>query len=175
MDFDQTLYIVIPSPTKLRRGYSNATVRPSVRASVRPSVTFLVNTLVNMVQWISTKLETRVILTKIWHPIDFQGQRSRSQLNFEFVRGLTARGYATLCVALVYYLFQWKRCELAVFKYMIVDALSEIKWQWTRFMCEFKNCGENKIKLINCIQVCMCSQWHVSFQNYLYILRNYRS
>ena len=102
MDFDQTLYIVIPSPTKLRRGYSNATVR----ASVRPSVTFLVNTLVNMVQWISTKLETRVILTKIWHPIDFQGQRSRSQLNFEFVRGLTARGYATLCVALVYYLFQ---------------------------------------------------------------------
>jgi hypothetical protein len=33
------------------------------------------------------------------------GQRSRSQLNFEFVRGLTARGYVTLCVALVYYLF----------------------------------------------------------------------
>ena len=73
-----------------------------VRASVRPSVTFLVNTLrVNMVQWISTKLGTQVILTKIWHPIDLQGQRSRSQLNFEFFRGLTVRGYATLCVALV--------------------------------------------------------------------------
>ena len=45
MDFDQALYIVIPSPTKLQWGYSNATVHPSVRASVRPSVTFLVNTL----------------------------------------------------------------------------------------------------------------------------------
>jgi hypothetical protein len=54
-----------------------------------------------MVQWISTKLGTQVILTKICHPVDFQGQRSRSQLNFEFFRGLTARGYATLCVALV--------------------------------------------------------------------------
>ena len=63
MDFDQTLYIVIPSPTKLRRGYSNATVR----ASVRPSVTFLVNTCrVNMVQWISTKLGTQVILTLVF-------------------------------------------------------------------------------------------------------------
>jgi hypothetical protein len=56
-DFDQTLYIVIPSPTKLRRGYSNASVHPSVK--------FLVNTLrVNMVQWISTKLGTQVILTE---------------------------------------------------------------------------------------------------------------
>jgi hypothetical protein len=71
MDFDQTLYIVIPLPTELRRGYSNATVRPSVRASVCPSVTFLVNTRVNMVQWISTKLGTQVIVTKLWHPIDF--------------------------------------------------------------------------------------------------------
>ena len=95
MDFDQTLYIVIPSPTKLRRGYSNA--------SVRPFVTFLVNTLrVNMVQWISTKLGTQVMLTEIWHPIDFQGHMSRSQLNFEFFRGLTVRGYAMLCVVLVF-------------------------------------------------------------------------
>jgi hypothetical protein len=54
-----------------------------------------------MVQWISTKLGTQVILTKIWHPIDFQGQTSRSQLNFELFSGLTARGYATFCVALV--------------------------------------------------------------------------
>jgi hypothetical protein len=30
MDFDQALYIVIPLPTKLWRGYSNATVCPSV-------------------------------------------------------------------------------------------------------------------------------------------------
>jgi hypothetical protein len=49
-----------------------------------------------MVQWISTKLDTQVILTKIWHPIDFLGQRSRSQLTFEFFRGLTAREFATL-------------------------------------------------------------------------------
>jgi hypothetical protein len=54
-----------------------------------------------MVQWISTKLGTQVIVTKLWHPIDFLGQRSRSQLNFEFFRGVTARGYATLCVALI--------------------------------------------------------------------------
>jgi len=55
-----------------------------------------------MVQWISTKLGTQVILTLIWHPIDFLGQRSRLQLNFEFFRGLTARGYTTLCIALAF-------------------------------------------------------------------------
>ena len=66
MDFDQTLYIVVPSPTKLQRGYSNATVRPSFRnISCEHSR-------VNMAQWISIKLGTQVILTKIWHPIDFQ-------------------------------------------------------------------------------------------------------
>ena len=95
------ILLVIPSPAKLRRGYSNATVRPSIA--------FLVNTVVNMVQWISTKLDTQVILPKIWHPIDFQDQRSRSQLNFEFFRGLSARGYAMLCVALVQELFPNKR------------------------------------------------------------------
>jgi hypothetical protein len=42
-----------------------------------------------MVQWISTKLGTQVILTEIWHPIDF-------------FRGLTVRGYAMLCVVLVF-------------------------------------------------------------------------
>jgi hypothetical protein len=73
MDFDQTLYIVIPSPTKLRRGYSNATVR----ASARPSVTFLV------IQWISTKFGTQVILTKIWYPIDFQSHRSKVKVTVE--------------------------------------------------------------------------------------------
>ena len=62
-----------------------------------------------MVQWISTKLGTQVILTKIWHPIDFQGQRWRSQLNFEYFRGLTARGYATLCIALVHLFMTWGR------------------------------------------------------------------
>jgi hypothetical protein len=95
VNFDQTLYIVIPSPTKLQRWYSNATVHPSFcNISCEHSR-------VNMVQWISTNLGTQVILTKIWHPIDFQGQRSRSQLNFEFFRGLTMRGCAMLCVALV--------------------------------------------------------------------------
>jgi hypothetical protein len=38
---------------------------------------------VNMVQWISTKLDTQVILTKIWHPIDFQGHMSKVKVTVE--------------------------------------------------------------------------------------------
>ena len=30
-------------------------------------------------QWILTKLGTYLVLTRVWNPIDFQGQRSRSQ------------------------------------------------------------------------------------------------
>jgi hypothetical protein len=33
---------------------------------------------INILQWISTKLGTYLVLKRIWNPIDFQGQRSRS-------------------------------------------------------------------------------------------------
>ena len=38
----------------------------------------LVNTRINILQWILTKLGTYLVLKRIWNPIDFQGQRSRS-------------------------------------------------------------------------------------------------
>ena len=34
---------------------------------------------INILQWILTKLGTYLDLKRIWNPIDFQGQRSRSQ------------------------------------------------------------------------------------------------
>jgi hypothetical protein len=37
-----------------------------------------VNTRINILQWILTKLGTFLVLKRIWNPIDFQGQRSRS-------------------------------------------------------------------------------------------------
>jgi hypothetical protein len=39
----------------------------------------LVNTRINILQWILTKLGTYLDLKRIWNPIDFQGQMSRSQ------------------------------------------------------------------------------------------------
>jgi hypothetical protein len=39
----------------------------------------LVNTRINILQWILTKLSTYWDLKRIWNPIDFQDQRSRSQ------------------------------------------------------------------------------------------------
>jgi hypothetical protein len=33
---------------------------------------------INILQWILTKLGTYLVLKRIWNPIDFQGQRSRS-------------------------------------------------------------------------------------------------
>jgi hypothetical protein len=39
----------------------------------------LVNTRINILQWILTKLGTYLDLKRIWNPVDFQGQRSRSQ------------------------------------------------------------------------------------------------
>jgi hypothetical protein len=38
----------------------------------------LVNTRINTLQWILTKLGTYLVLRRVWNPIDFQGQRSRS-------------------------------------------------------------------------------------------------
>jgi hypothetical protein len=34
---------------------------------------------INILQWMLTKLGTFLVLTRVWNPIDFQGQRSRSQ------------------------------------------------------------------------------------------------
>jgi hypothetical protein len=34
---------------------------------------------INILQWILTKRGTYLVLTRVWNPIDFQGQRSRSQ------------------------------------------------------------------------------------------------
>jgi hypothetical protein len=50
----------------------------------------LVNTRINILQWILTKLGTYLDLKRIWNPIDFQGQRSRSQ-GLIFRRGDTPR------------------------------------------------------------------------------------
>ena len=53
----------------------------------------LVNTRINNLQWILTKLGTYLDLKRIWNPIDFQGQRSRSQ-------GLILRRGDTPCFVL---------------------------------------------------------------------------
>ena len=54
------------------KGYSNATVRPSFRNILCE------HSRINILQWILTKLGTYLVLKRIWNPIDFQGQRSRS-------------------------------------------------------------------------------------------------
>jgi hypothetical protein len=63
-----------PLANEVAKGYSNATVRPSVRPS-HPCE----HSRINILQWILTKLGTYLVLKRIWNPIDFQGQRSRSQ------------------------------------------------------------------------------------------------
>ena len=62
-----------PLANEVAKGYSNATVRPSVRPS-HPCE----HSRINILEWILTKLGTYLVLKKIWNPIDFQGQRSRS-------------------------------------------------------------------------------------------------
>jgi hypothetical protein len=61
---------IIPSPTKLRW---DIVTLPSVRPS-HPCE----HSRINILQWILTKLGTYIVLTRVWNPIDFQGQRSRS-------------------------------------------------------------------------------------------------
>ena len=51
---------------------SNATVLLSVRHNPCE------HSRINILQWILTKLGTYLVLKRIWNPIDFQGQRSRS-------------------------------------------------------------------------------------------------
>ena len=58
-----------PLANEVAKGYSNATVRPSHPCE---------HSRINILQWILTKLGTYLILKRIWNPIDFQGQRSRS-------------------------------------------------------------------------------------------------
>ena len=73
---------IIPSPTKLRRDIVTLpSVRPSVLPSFSPSVLSqhpCEHSRINILQWILTKLGTYLVLKRIWNPIDFQGQRSRS-------------------------------------------------------------------------------------------------
>jgi hypothetical protein len=38
---------------------------------------------INILQWILTKLGTYLVHRRVWNPIDFQGQRSRSQEGFQ--------------------------------------------------------------------------------------------
>ena len=62
--------LFIPSPTKLRR---DIVTLPSVRPSY-----LCEHSRINISQCILTKLGTYLVLKRIWNPIDFQGQRSRS-------------------------------------------------------------------------------------------------
>jgi hypothetical protein len=62
-----------PLSNEVAKGYSNATVRPSVRPS-HPCE----HSRINILQWIFTKLDTYLVLRRIWNPIDFPGQRSMS-------------------------------------------------------------------------------------------------
>ena len=66
-----------PLANEVVKGYSNATVHPSVRQS-HPCE----HSRINILQWILTKLGTYLVLKRIWNPIDFQGQRSRSPDQF---------------------------------------------------------------------------------------------
>ena len=67
-----------PLANEVARGYSNATVRHNPCEHSR----------INILQWILTKLGTYLVLKRIWNPIDFQGQRSRSRSNFYRITSL---------------------------------------------------------------------------------------
>ena len=53
---------------------------------------------INILEWILTKLGTYLVLERIWNPTDFQGHMSKVKVTGS---NCQARGYATLCVALV--------------------------------------------------------------------------
>ena len=79
-------YFFIPSPTKLRR---DIVTLLSVFPSILPSHP-CEHSRINILRWILTKLGTYLVLKRIWNPIDFQGQRSRSP-GQTFSRGDTPR------------------------------------------------------------------------------------
>ena len=62
-----SMYIFIPSPTKLR---GDIVMLPSVRHNPCE------HSRINILQWILTKLGTYLVLKRIWNPIDFQVHRS---------------------------------------------------------------------------------------------------
>ena len=66
-------YNFYPLANEVAKGYSNATICPSFRPS-HPCE----HSRINILQWILNKLGTYLVLKRIWNPIDFQGQRSRS-------------------------------------------------------------------------------------------------
>jgi hypothetical protein len=70
----ERMLFIIPSPTKLR---GDIVMLPSVRPSVRHNP--CEHSRINILQWILTKLGTYLVLKRSWNPIDFQGQKSRSQ------------------------------------------------------------------------------------------------
>ena len=70
---------IIPSPTKLR---GDIVTLPSVHHNPCEQ------SRINILQWILTKLGTYLVLKRIWNPIDFQGQRSRSRSNFYRITSL---------------------------------------------------------------------------------------
>ena len=105
--------LIIPSPTKLRKDIVTLTsVRPSFRSSFR-NVHPCEHSRINILQWILTKLGTYLVLTRIWNTIDFQGHRSKVKVTGS---NFLARGYATLCVALVLFVFvNFDVCMITIF------------------------------------------------------------
>jgi hypothetical protein len=85
---------------EVAKGYSNATIRPSVLLQ-HPCE----HSRINILQWILTKLGTYLVLERIWNPLDFHGQRSRS-LGQIFRRGDTPR------IALPLFILSQKPCKL---------------------------------------------------------------
>ena len=88
-----------PLANEVAKGYSNVTVLPW-----RPCE----HSRINILQWILTKLGTYLVLKRIWNPIDFQGQRSRSQVQI-FRQGDTPRFVLPL-------LIYWWNCWPSLFK-----------------------------------------------------------
>ena len=71
---------------------------------------------INFLQWILTKPGTYLDLKKIWNPIDFQGQRSRSQ-GLSFRRGDTPRFALPLFDIVFLNLKAFIKCQLSFHMY----------------------------------------------------------
>ena len=135
--------LIIPSPTKLRKDIVTLTsVRPSFRSSFR-NVHPCVHSRINILQWILTKLGTYLVLTRIWNTIDFQGHRSKVKVTGS---NFLARGYATLCVALVLFVFvNFDVCMITIFMLYIYYIFICIRWKALEFVLCI--CKYNEIKI----------------------------
>ena len=80
--FSHTNY---PLANEVAKGYSNATVCPSVRPS-HPCE----HSRINILQWILTKLGTYLVLKRIWKPIDFQGHMSKFKVTGSNIYRITS-------------------------------------------------------------------------------------